>query len=149
MYDGARRLVEKTDITLLAIATSLNYELKVMASAIPRSYFCFTHHQGTTLTDYLHPIGQDLLIVTQDEEFCAIIDEAKQLGFETLIPADWASARQMNEGLYDGAAQFDIQPPCLKIGKQGDRESFIGILDNLIEFHERLEVYQRNVRQRN
>ena len=115
-YDGTRKFIELCETSHLSIATSSNYQLIYRGILASGTYFSFMGQHGIVFADCLRLLPHDLLIAAEDEELMKLIRKIKNDGFHALVPTTWPEARQMNHGLYEGAAQFDIKPPRLRIG---------------------------------
>jgi len=131
VYDGTIRFIELCKPSHLSAATSDNYQLKYRGRLFSGSYFSFMGQQDIIMADLLRPVPDDLLSVAEDKELMVILEEARKCGFRTSIPTTWTGARQMNNGLYEEAAQFNIKPPCLRIGTNCEPEGFIQVVENL------------------
>ena len=116
VYDGTRKFMELCENSRLNIGTSDDYQLKFAGVLFSRSYFSFMGEKDVVMADLLRPLHGDLLSFVKDRELMERMSEAREKGFRTAIPTNWTEARQMNDGLYAGAAQFEIKPPCLLIG---------------------------------
>ena len=137
VYDGTRKFIELCKPRHLSIATSDNYQLRFMGD-FDGGYFSFMGQQGVVIADYLRPLPNELLNVANDLELMKIINEAKESSLRVSIPMTWTDARQMNHGLYNGAAQFEIKPPCLLVGANCKPEGFIQVVENLAEIYHQL-----------
>jgi len=131
VYDGTKRFTEICEPSYLNAGNSGCYQLILRGKLRSGSYFSFVGQQGTIMADILHALPDELLGVARDSELLEIIDRAKKEGFRTLIPLSWHNARQMNDGLYDGAAQFDIKPPCLRVGFNCNPDEFVKKVEKL------------------
>jgi hypothetical protein len=103
--------------------------------------------QDVVMADYLSSLQRDLLVVSLDSEWRDILGEARSKGFHTSVPTDWAGARQMNHGLYEALAQFDIKPPCLRIGVVTKPKSFVQVVGDLSDIVSKLEKLNLRLRQ--
>lgn len=138
VYDGTVRFSELCEISSLSAATSDNYQLKYMGTIFMGGFFAFMGQQGTIMADLLKPLPSELLSIVEDKEYMDIVEQAKKSGLYTTIPTDWVNARQMNNGLYDAAAQYNIKPPCLRIGKYCKPEEFMKTVEKLVKVHYQL-----------
>ena len=140
LYDGTKRFIELHEPSKLSVCNSDDYGLKVLGGLFRSGYFSFTSHQGQMFMDYLRSLPDELLGVARDEELMGIVHEAESDGFHTSIPMTWKNARQMNDGLYEGAAQFEVTPPCLKIGMRCTQDEFYQKVENLATIVGKLET---------
>ncbi|MEK6927352.1 MAG: hypothetical protein AABX11_02875 [Nanoarchaeota archaeon] len=132
VYDGTKRFTKLCKPLLLSAATSDNYQLKLRGKLLSGgSYFSFVGNQGIIIADILNPLPDELLGVAKDSKLMKIIDNAHRSGFRTSIPLSWHNSRQMNAGLYDEAAQFDIKPPCLRVGFNCNPGEFLKRVEEL------------------
>jgi len=148
VYDGTRRFIGLCETRHLSIATSSNYQLIYRSLLASGTYFSFMGQQGIIFVDCLSLLPHDLLIVAEDEELMKLITEIKRGGFHALVPTTWPEARQMNHGLYEGAAQFDIKPPLLRIGTSCTPERFSEVVEYLAGINNKLEeLWMKRVRE--
>jgi hypothetical protein len=139
VYEGTKRLVELCDPGSLFLGTSASYRLTAHGE-LSRGYFSFTSHQDTIISDVLVPVERDLLLVARDAKLMEVVEEAIRKGFEAAIPTEWTACRQVNQGLYESAAQFDIEPPCLNIGNHcKEPGKFVRVAEDLAEIVSRLD----------
>ena len=116
VYDGTRKFIGTHEAKNLNLTTTGTYHLKCTGVLSEGGYFSFMGYHNAVFADYLRPLPSELLETARDDELMKIISDAERDGFQVGMPMAWIGARQMNEGLYEGAAQFEITPPCLRIG---------------------------------
>lgn len=138
VYDGTAEFLRICEPSGLVIASSDNYQVRYSGRLFSGTYFSFVGQQGRGMADILRPLQSDLLEVVEDAELIAIISKARGEGFHALVPTEWTQARQMNMGLYEDAAKFDIKPPCLRIGKWPEKEKFVEVARSLAQIEKSL-----------
>tara|TARA_Y100000310_G_C20567608_1_gene756338 strand:- start:166 stop:681 length:516 start_codon:yes stop_codon:yes gene_type:complete len=147
VYDCTKKFVELTNPTLLNAVTSHQYQLKFVGKMVGQHYFSFVGAQGKVLADYLSQLPNNLLWVAKDSTFMGHIEEAeKNPLIQAVIPMSWIYARQMNQGLYDEAAQFDIRPPCLRLMSVCDPEKMGEVIEELASTHNKIKNYQFKIK---
>jgi len=143
IYDGTKRFSELCDISSLSITNSGTYNLHFRGMA-NGSYFSFMGYHKNVHLDILYSLPDELLGAFEDKGLKKIITTSKDQDFHVLSPCGWTLARQMNEGLFEGAAQFDsgVKPPCLRIGTCSKYNEFVpraeelaAIVNDLYQHH--------------
>jgi len=143
VYNGTRRYVELVEPRLLTVGLSGDYNLKFTGAGSGESYFSFVGVKGRVLADILIGLPNEMLRVTGDETFMGHVREAEQNPLiMASIPLDWIGARQMNQGLYEGAAQFDVKPPCLRLGAACSPKEMVGVIEDFAKAYGNLRRYQ-------
>jgi hypothetical protein len=131
IYDGTKKFIDLCEMSNLSISTSGTYHLHIRGVVALRDYFSFMGYHNRIFVDILHPIADELLGVARDDKLMKIVKDAEDKHLKALIPLNWSNARQTNSGLFEGAAQFDINPPCLRIGTSCKYNEFINVVENL------------------
>lgn len=138
VYDGTKIFLDLCEPAGLAIASSDNYQVRYSGILFGNTYFSFVGQQEVVMADLLRPLQHDLLEFAEEEKTLEIIRRIRGEGFHVLIPTEWTQARQMNMGLYEDAAKFNIKPPCLRIGKWQKKEKFIEVARSLANIEKEL-----------
>lgn len=149
VYDAAKTYASRLDAHITGMKISGALTLRVFGSD-RRSYFAFSGYQGGIYFGVLvRTPHHDMLKLATDKDYLTLVaGAAKHSSVMASIPLDWVSARHGNQGLYNEAKQFEIEPPCLALSGYCIPEEITDIVDHLAECHRILEEFEINMARR-
>ncbi|MBW2967594.1 hypothetical protein KY362_03845 [Candidatus Woesearchaeota archaeon] len=149
VFDSARAYAEQTDPSYVGIKSSANWTIRVFGAKMHSQYFVFSGYQGGIHFASLRKVGaRDYLELARDEEYLELVSQAKRelaSGFKdhryahVNIPLGWVDARHMNQGLYEEARQFEIEPPCLVMSGYAQPDEIRHVVEELVASNRRLD----------